>query len=340
MPWPRNDNIAAVRAVLLDGYGDESVLRIGEVEPPTLGANDLRIRVRAAGVNRADLLQREGHYPPPPGASPILGMECAGEVIESGANVRGWSTGERAMALLAGGGYAEEAVVDAGSVMRVPEVLSDQEAGGLPEVFITAFLNVFMLARAVRGETLLVHGGGSGVGTAATTLGKLAGLRVIVTAGSDEKCARCLAHGADAAINYNTEDFAEKARGANVILDHIGPRYLPRDLQALAVGGRVVIIGSMGGRGSVELDVVSLLAKRQAIIGSTLRGRPAAEKAAIVAAFLETLGDEVRAGRVRPVIDRVYPLEEVAEAHRRMAGDHFGKIVLRLVAAGSVHGRS
>jgi len=296
-------------------------------------SNDLRIRVRAAGVNRADLLQREGRYPPPPGASPILGLECAGEVIEIGADVTGWSRGDRAMALLAGGGYAEEAVVDAGSAMHVPAALSDEEAGAFPEVFLTAFLNVFELARAKAGETLLVHGGGSGVGTAATTLAKLAGLRVIVTAGSAEKAARCLAHGADAAINYREEDFVERAgRGkVDVILDHIGARYLARELEALAVGGRVVIIGSMGGRGTIELDVAALLGKRQQIIGSTLRARPAAEKAQIVAAFLAKFGDDLQAGRVRPVIDAVFPLAEAAAAHRRMnEGEHFGKVVLRV----------
>ena len=213
--------------------------------------------------------------------------------------------------------------------MRVPEALSDEEAGAIPEVFLTAFLNVFELARAKAGETLLVHGGGSGVGTAATTLAKLAGLRVNVTAGSKEKCDRCLAHGADLAINYREEDFVERARGANVILDHIGARYLPRDLEALAVGGRVVLIGSMGGAARAEIDVPKLLGRRQQIIGSALRSRPNEEKAAIVAAFLVRFGDDLRAGRVRPVIDRVYPLEEAAEAHRRMAAnENFGKIVL------------
>src|SRR5207244_3447087 len=175
-----------------------------------------RIRVHTAGVNRADLLQREGHYPPPRGASHILGLECAGEVVEVGANVIGWNRGDRAMALLAGGGYAEETVVDAGSAIEVPSVLSDDEAGAIPEVFLTAFLTVFELARAKAGETLLVHGGGSGVGTAATTLAKLAGLRAIVTAGSKEKCDRCLAHGADVAINYRQERFVERARRGKV----------------------------------------------------------------------------------------------------------------------------
>ncbi|HEY8132101.1 MAG TPA: NAD(P)H-quinone oxidoreductase [Thermoanaerobaculia bacterium] len=308
----------------------ESDLRVVEIPSPPLVDGAIRIRVHAAGVNRADLLQVEGHYPPPPGASSILGMECSGEVIEIAAGVAGWRIGDRAMALLPAGGYAEEVVVDAGSAMHVPEVLSFEEACALPEVFLTAYLNVFELARAKRGETLLVHGGGSGVGTAATTLGKLAGLRVLVTVGSDEKGRRCIAHGADLAINYKTEDFAERARGTDVVLDHIGAQYLPRDLQALNVGGRVVIIGSMGGSGKVEIDVGSILGRRQQIIGSTLRARPKEEKAAIVASFLSRFGEDLRAGRIKPVIDRVFPLEKAAEAHRAMAGDHFGKIVLRV----------
>jgi putative PIG3 family NAD(P)H quinone oxidoreductase len=319
-----------MRAIVFEHPGDESVLRIGEVESPSLAADELRIRVRATALNRADLLQREGHYPPPPGASPILGLECAGEVIEVGADVLGWSAGDRAMALLAGGGYAEEVVVHPGSAIHGPEVLTDEEAGAMPEVFLTAYLNIFELARARAGETLLVHGGGSGVGTAATTLGKLAGLRVIVTAGSREKCERCLAHGADMAINYNDDDFVERARGANVILDHIGARYLARDLECLAVGGRVVVIGSMGGPGTIDLNVGMLLSKRQQIIGSTLRARSVEEKAAIVASFLARFGDDLRAGRTRPVIDRVFALEEAGEAHRAMKLDHFGKIGLQV----------
>jgi putative PIG3 family NAD(P)H quinone oxidoreductase len=303
---------------------------LAEVPPPGMTSHDLRLRVRAAGVNRADLLQREGRYPPPPGASEILGLECAGEVIEVGQDVDGWRVGDRAMALLAGGGYAEEVVVHHGSAMHVPDVLTDEEAGAIPEVFLTAFLNVFMLARAQRGETLLVHGGGSGVGTAATTLAKLAGMRVIVTAGSREKCELCLRHGADLAIDYKEEDFVEKAGSADIVLDHIGASYLPRDLQVLNIGGRVVVIGSMGGGRTAEIDVGRLLSKRQQIIGSTLRARPVEEKAAIVRAFIERFGDDLEAGRIRPVIDRVFALDDVDEAHRAMAADHFGKIVLTL----------
>lgn len=319
-----------MRAIVFDRYGDESVLHPGEVESPPLVEGAIRIQVRATAVNRVDLHQREGNYPPPPGASPILGLECAGEVIEIAKGVRGWHLGDRAMALLAGGGYAEEVVVDAGSAMQIPDALAFEEAGAMPEVFLTAFLTVFELARAKRGETLLLHGGGSGVGTAGTTLGKLAGLRVVVTAGSDAKCRRCIEHGADEAINYQTDDFVERARGVNVILDHIGARYLTRDLQALAVDGRIVIIGSLGGGGKVEIDVGSILYKRQQIIGSTLRARSKEEKAAIVASFLSRFGADLSAGRVRPVIHRVFRLEQAAEAHREMAGDHFGKIVLRV----------
>jgi putative PIG3 family NAD(P)H quinone oxidoreductase len=303
---------------------------IGEIHAPALGPRDIRIAVRAAGVNRADLLQRAGHYPPPPGASEIIGLEVAGIVRELGVEVTEWARGDRVMALLAGGGYAEEVVVDAGAAMAVPDALTDIEAAAIPEVFLTVFLTVFQLAQARRGESVLVHGGGSGIGTAATTLCKLAGMRVLVTAGSEEKCARCLAHGADVAINYKTEDFVEKAKDVDVILDHIGARYLARDLQALGTGGRVVIIGSMGGEKRAEIDVTSLLGKRQQIIGSTLRARPAAEKASLVAAFRERFGDDLREGRIRPVIDRVFALDEAVEAHRYVeSGAHFGKVVLR-----------
>jgi putative PIG3 family NAD(P)H quinone oxidoreductase len=280
-------------------------------------------------VNRADLLQRQGHYPPPPGASEILGLECAGVVIDLGRDVRGWSRGDRAMALLSGGGYAEEVVVDAGSAMHVPDALRDEEAGAMPETFLTAFLNIFELARAKRGESVLIHGGGSGVGTAATTLCKLAGMRVVVTAGSDEKCRMCREHGADVCINYHDEEFVERARGVNVILDHIGARYLPRDLQALASGGRIVIIGSMGGERMAQIDVSALLGRRQQIIGSTLRARPVEEKAQIVAAFIDRFGDDLRAGRVRPVLAASMPLERAADAHRLLkSSEHFGKVVL------------
>lgn len=313
-----------MRAILVN---PDHSLTLGDAPSPSMGPNDLRIAVRATAVNRADLLQREGKYPPPPGASELLGLECAGVVSEVGANVSGWKTGERAMALLAGGGYAEEVVVDAGSAMHVPDDLSDAEAAALPEVFLTAYLNLFLIARLRDGETVLLHGGGSGVGTAATTLAKLAGARVLVTAGSAEKCARCLEHGADVAINYRQEDFVEKARGANVILDHIGARYLPRDLDAIAVDGRIVVIGSMGGERLAEIDVGKLLMKRVQLTGSTLRARTVDEKRTIVESFTARFG-----GQVRPIVHTVLPLERADEAHQLMASsEHFGKIVLSVM---------
>jgi tumor protein p53-inducible protein 3 len=317
-----------MHAILFDQFGDESVLHLGRHEVAALGDEDLRIAVSAAGVNRADLLQRQGHYPPPLGASTILGLECSGVVMEVGAKVTGWGRGDRAMALLPGGGYADEVVVHHGSAMHVPDALSDEEAAIIPETFLTAYLNLFELAHAHEGESVLIHGGGSGVGTSAITLCKLAGMRVFVTAGSDEKCQRCLEHGADIAINYNTEDFVERALGVDVILDHLGASYLPRDLAALNTGGRVVIIGSMGGVREATIDVGALLSKRQQILGSTLRNRPASEKAALVSSFLRRFGTDLQEGRIRPVIDSRFPLAEAAEAHRRMKGDHFGKIVL------------
>jgi len=325
-----------MRAVVFDQPGDESVLHIGEVPAPALGANDVRIAVRATAVNRADLLQRQGFYPPPAGASAILGLECGGAIAEVGAAVRGWTVGERAMALLAGGGYAEQAVVDAGSVMRVPKALSDEEGGAFPEVFLTAFLNIFMLGAVPDGGSVLVHGGGSGVGTAAITLCREAGIRIIVTAGSPEKCARCLAHGADVAINYRDGDFAPAVRaatddkGVDVVLDAIGARYLEGNLAALAMNGRLVVIGLMGGN-RTELDLAGLMVKRQQVIGSTLRVRPAAEKKAIVDAFLQRFGAALEAGRIKPVLDRVLPLDQAGEAHRIMkASEHFGKLGLRV----------
>jgi putative PIG3 family NAD(P)H quinone oxidoreductase len=304
------------------------------VEAPVLGPDDLRIRVAGAGVNRADLLQRRGMYPPPPGASPLLGLECAGEVMEVGARVSGWKRGDRAMALLAGGGYAEQVVVDAGSALPVPRALSDAEAAALPEVYLTVFLNVFQLGALPVGGSLLVHGGGSGIGTAAIQLAKLAGARLIVTAGSDEKCARCRELGADVAVNYRTEKFADAVRaatggaGVDVVLDSIGASYLADNLACLAIGGRLVLIGLMGGA-KAELNLALLLARRLSLIGSTLRTRSHEEKARLVAAFRARFGVELEAGRIRPVVDRQLPFSRAAEAHRLLqASEHFGKVVL------------
>jgi putative PIG3 family NAD(P)H quinone oxidoreductase len=327
---------AAVRAVLVARPGDESVLEVGEVAAPDPGAGELRIRVVASAVNRADLLQRQGLYPPPPGASPILGLECAGEVVEVGAEVGGWKTGDRAMALLAGGGYAEEVTVPAVCAMRVPECLGWEEAAAFPEVFLTVFLNVFQLGALPESGTVLVHGGGSGIGTAAIQLVKAAGARIVVTAGSPEKCGRCLELGADRAVDYRSDDFVAACReltggaGVDVVLDSIGAPYLVRNLEALAVGGRLVLIGLMGGA-KAEIPLGMLLVRRLQVLGSTLRSRPVGDKGAIVAAFWDRFGARVERGALRPVVDRVLPLERVAEAHRAMkASEHFGKIVLSI----------
>ncbi len=325
-----------MKAIVVDTPGAEDVLKIGEAPSPTLTPEDIRIRVRATAVNRADLLQRQGMYPPPPGASPIIGLECAGDVIEVGGAVTGWKVGDRAMALLPGGGYAEEAVAHHGSAMHVPAALSYEEAGALPEVFLTSFLNIFMLGAIKPGGAALVHGGGSGIGTASTTLLKEAGMRALVTAGSKEKCRRCRDHGADVAINYRDGDFAPHVReatdgkGVNVILDSIGGQYFAANLDCLATDGRLVIIGLIGGA-KADINLALLLIRRLQVIGSTLRTRAAADKAEIVARFLERFGAALAAGRIKPVVDRVLPLEQAAEAHRIVqASTHFGKVVLRV----------
>ncbi len=294
-----------MKAIVFDTPGTEDVLKLADVPSPPLGADDLRIRVRATAVNRADLLQRQGLYPPPAGASPLLGLECAGDVVEVGASVASWQVGDRAMALLAGGGYAEEVVVPHGSAMHVPAAMSWQEAGALPEVFLTAFLNLFVLGEVTIGDAALVHGGGSGVGTAAIQLLHEVGVRCLVTAGSAEKCQRCRDLGADVAINYRTGDFAAPVReatggrGVQVILDSIGARYFAANLSCLAAGGRLVIIGLIGGA-QVEINLALLLMRRLQVIGSTLRARSAAEKADIVSRFVERFGAAVEADACGP----------------------------------------
>jgi putative PIG3 family NAD(P)H quinone oxidoreductase len=325
-----------VKAIVLDGFGDESVMRLAEVPAPALVPGALRIRVAATAVNRADLLQRQGLYPPPPGASEILGLECAGEVVEVGEGVAGWRPGERAMALLPGGGYAGEVVVDAGSALRVPERLSLEEAAAVPEVFLTVFLNLFQLGALSQGGAVLVHGGGSGIGTASIQLVKAAGARIVVTAGSEAKCERCRALGADRAVNYRDGDFVAACReltagrGVDLVLDSIGAPYLERNLASLAAGGRLILIGLMGGA-RAELGLGQLLLRRLHVIGSTLRARPADEKARIAAAFQARFGAELARGAIRPIVDRVLPLARAAEAHRALAAsEHFGKIVLRV----------
>jgi len=327
-----------MQAIVIREPGDEDVMQLGEAPEPALGAEDVRIRVRATAVNRADLLQRRGMYPPPPGASEILGLECAGEVLEVGSGVPAgrFRPGDRVMALLAGGGYAQQAVVHHGSLLPVPDALDIVAAGGFPEVYLTAYLNLFVLGGLVAGGTALVHGGGSGVGTAALQLLREVGAKAYVTAGSPEKCARCLELGATAAIDYRKEDFAARIReltggsGVNVVLDCIGGSYFERNVASLAVGGRLVVIGLTGGASS-EVNLAVLMTRRLHVIGSTLRARSNAEKTGIVAGFQERFGKAVAAGRLGVIVDRVLPLGQVPDAHRAVAAsEHFGKVILRV----------
>jgi putative PIG3 family NAD(P)H quinone oxidoreductase len=298
------------------------------------GPGELLIDVAATAVNRADLLQRRGLYPPPPGASEILGLECGGVVAGLGPGVTGWRPGDRVMALLTGGGYAERVTVPAVCALPVPERLSLAEAGAVPEVFLTVALSVFRLGALPDAGALLVHGGGSGVGTAAIQMAKAVGGTVVVTAGSEQKCRRCLELGADRAVDYRTGDFVAAAHGAtggsgvDVVLDPVGGPYLERNLEALATGGRLVVIATMGGR-RAEIDLAALLRRRLTVIGTTLRARPLDEKATLVADFAARFLPLLADGRLRPVVDRVLPIAEVAEAHRIVAAsEHFGKVVL------------
>lgn len=325
-----------MKVVVFDKPGEEDVLRVAELPSPDLGDGEVRIAIAGAGVNRADLLQRRGLYPPPPGASDIIGLECAGTLTEIGGGIEDLAVGDRVMALLAGGGYATETVVPSVSVMRTPQNLTDLEAAGLPEVFITAFLNLFLIGGLKSDSTALVHGGSGGVGTAAIQLAKCAGARVFVTAGSPDRCQACLELGADAAFNHRQDDFsaatldATDGHGVDVVLDCIGASYLDRHLDVLAPYGQLVVIGLQGGA-QTEIDLARLMRKRITLTGSTLRARPVDEKGRIIEAFVRRFGPELVTGAIRPIIDRVLPMEEVAKAHRLLAaGEIFGKLVLEM----------
>ena len=325
-----------MKAILFEKPGSEDVLYWGDAPAPKLRAGMIRIQVAATALNRADLLQRQGFYPPPPGASEILGLECSGVVSEIAEGVSGFRIGDRVMALLPGGGYAEEVVVDAGSVMKVPDQIDLIEAAALPEVLLTVFLNVFEIGGLQEGGWLLVHGGGSGIGTASIQMARSIGAHVVVTAGSDEKCRRCVDLGADVALNYREGDFAAavmeatEGRGAEVVLDSIGGPYLESNLKSLAMDGRLVMIGLMGGAKS-EIALGALLTRRLSVVGSTLRTRSSAEKAALVAGLQVRFWAALEEGRLQPIVDRVLPIDEAGAGHRTMkASDHFGKIVLRV----------
>jgi putative PIG3 family NAD(P)H quinone oxidoreductase len=323
-----------MRAIVITEPGGPQVLQIQDVPDPSAGPGEVLVRVAAAGVNRADLLQRMGHYPPPPGTPEYPGLEVSGTIEALGEGVDGWSVGDQVGALLSGGGYAELVSVPAGQLLPVPAGVSLVEAAALPEVTCTVWSNVFMTAQLQPGEVLLVHGGSSGIGTMTIQLAKAAGARVAVTAGTAEKLSRCAALGADILVNYKEQDFVEVVReatgghGADVVLDTIGAKYLARNLEVLAPSGRQVTIGLQGGA-RAELDLGLMMRKRVAVIAASLRARPAAEKATIVAAVREHVWPLVADGVVRPIVHTTMPLAEASAAHELLdSSTHVGKVLL------------
>ncbi|MFD4257223.1 NAD(P)H-quinone oxidoreductase [Streptomyces sp. NPDC058534] len=326
-----------MHAITISEPGGPEALVWTEVPDPVPGDGEVLVEVAASAVNRADIMQRQGFYDPPPGASPYPGLECSGRIAALGPGVSGWAVGDEVCALLAGGGYAEKVVVPSGQLLPVPEGVGLKEAAALPEVVCTVWSNVFMVAHLRPGETLLVHGGSSGIGTMAIQLAKAVGARIAVTAGTPEKLERCAELGADILVNYREQDFVAELKdatggaGADVILDNMGAKYLDRNVRALAVNGRLAIIGMQGGRKG-ELDIGTLLAKRAAVSATSLRARPPEEKAAIVAAVREHVWPLFAGGsnaRVRPVVDRELPLSDAADGHRVVEeSGHIGKVLL------------
>jgi NADPH2:quinone reductase len=326
-----------MNAIEISAPGKPEVLRLTQRPDPVAGAGELLIRVAASGVNRPDVLQRKGAYPPPPGASDLPGLEIAGRIESGDAQAMaaaGFKVGDRVCALVAGGGYAELCVAPVGQCLPVPQGLSDVEAASLPETFFTVWSNVFDRARLQPGETLLIQGGTSGIGVTAIQLAKAHGATVIATAGSDEKCAACIALGADHAINYKTQDFAAEAlritakRGVDVVLDMVAGDYVAREVGCLAEDGRIVIIAVQGGV-KAQFDAGLVLRRRLVITGSTLRARPVAFKVAIAAALRETVWPWLAAGRVKPVVHTVFAAADAAQAHALMeTNQHIGKLVL------------
>ncbi|MDL2078715.1 NAD(P)H-quinone oxidoreductase [Streptomyces sp. GXMU-J15] len=323
-----------MHAITIDEPGGPEALVWAEVPDPVPGEGEVLIEVAASAVNRADLLQRQGFYDPPPGASPYPGLECSGRIGALGPGVSGWAVGDEVCALLGGGGYAEKVVVPVGQVLPVPKGVGLVQAAALPEVVCTVWSNVFMVAHLRPGETLLVHGGSSGIGTMAIQLAKAVGAKVAVTAGTRQKLDRCAELGADILINYREQDFVEEiakatdGAGADVILDNMGAKYLDRNVRALAVNGRLAVIGLQGGVKG-ELNLGALLSKRAAISATSLRARPLAEKTAIVAAVREHVWPLLDGGHVRPVVDREIPMSDAAAAHRVVEESaHIGKVLL------------
>ena len=325
-----------MRAIIAEGVGGPDVLSFVERPRPEAGAGEILVQVRAAGVNRPDVMQREGLYPPPPGASDILGLELSGVVAACGAGVTRFRPGDRVMALVASGAYAEWAAVHETNAIAVPDGLDLVEAGGIPETYFTVWSNVFERAALQAGETILIHGGTSGIGTTAIQLAVARGARVLVTAGSAEKCAACLRLGAEHAINYRETDFVTAARdatagrGPDVILDMVGGDYIQRNFDCVAADGRIAQIAFQHGP-KAGIDFTPLLLKRLTLTGSTLRARPVEMKARLTAALEREVLPLLAAGKARPVVDTVLPFERVADAHRRIdGGAHIGKIILSM----------
>jgi NADPH:quinone reductase len=325
-----------MKIVELVGYGGPEVLRVAEALVPKPGPEEVLIRVNAAGVNNADMLQRRGHYSPPPGASPILGLEVSGIIAEVGSDVKDWKPGDAVCALLAGGGYAEYCIAPSGQCLPIPENIAIGDAAALPEAVFTVWANLFEPPCLNSGETLLVQGGTSGIGSMAIQIARTFGAHVITTAGSREKCDFCLELGCERALNYKEENWAEQARlwsggrGIDVILDMIGGDYFPKHLQLLAPQGRLIHIAYSHGR-EISADLVLIMRKRLIITGSTLRPRSVAEKTALRDSIRTHLWPQVSQGKIRPIVDQIFPLDQAGEAHRRMeSGQHIGKILLRL----------
>ncbi len=326
-----------MKAVLMKHYGDSGVLYIGEYPEPACGANELLVNVKATALNRADLLQRRALYPPPPGASPILGLEMAGEVAKVGSEVTGWKPGDRICALLPGGGYAERAVIPAGMAMRLPEHFTYEQGAAVPEVFLTAYLNLFWLGGLKEGDNVLVHAGASGVGTAAIQLIREAGAVPFVTAGSPRKLEKCLELGAAAGWNYNDGPFAPwiaeqtEGRGVNIVLDFIGAPYFADNVASLAVGGKLIVIGTMGGSRVDGVNLSHLLSRRLQIIGTALRTRSVDDKIRLTRDFAAFALPRFADGRLKPVIDSVWDWRDAAQAHEYMESNaNIGKIVLKV----------
>lgn len=323
-----------MKAITIPTPGDADALILSDVPPPEIAPDEVLLQVAAAGVNRADLMQRQGFYPPPPGSSTFPGLEVSGTISALGGDVTGWAVGDQVCALLSGGGYAEQVAAPATQLLPVPTGVSLVDAAALPEVTSTVWSNLFMTANLQPGQTVLIHGGSSGIGTMAIQLAHAIGARVAVTAGTAYKLEACRALGAEILVNYREQDFVEvladatQGHGADVILDNIGAKYLARNVSALAVNGRLVIIGLQGGV-KAELDINVLLRKCAAVIATSLRSRPPAEKAAIVAAVREHVWPLIESGTVKPVVHRTFPLAQAADAHRELeASTHIGKILL------------